>query len=100
MIRLWNTETGELINTLMGHSFWIESLAFNPQGMILVSSSNDKTIKFWNYISGECIRTITQKDSWISAIPKGSASQHAFNRDGSLLVTGSNNGIIKVWQNH
>ena len=46
-IKLWDVKTRELITTLEGHQDWVFSLAFSPNGNILLSASNDKTIRIW-----------------------------------------------------
>ncbi|MCU0518555.1 MAG: WD40 repeat domain-containing protein, partial [Oscillatoria sp. Prado101] len=46
-ISLWNARTGELIQTVAGHSRWVESVAFSPDGKTLVSGSGDSTVKIW-----------------------------------------------------
>lgn len=47
-IKLWNLDTGEVIDTLSAHSRWVESVVFSPDGQMLVSGSSDRTIKIWN----------------------------------------------------
>ena len=46
-IRVWNTETGSLVELLKGHKDSVYSVAFSPSGMELLSGSLDKTIKLW-----------------------------------------------------
>ncbi|MGB3651251.1 MAG: hypothetical protein WBA41_08575, partial [Rivularia sp. (in: cyanobacteria)] len=45
-IKLWDTNTGQRISTLRGHSQRVWSVAFGSDSTIL-SSSFDKTIKIW-----------------------------------------------------
>lgn len=42
----------------MGHTEWVETLAFSPDGAMLASGSYDGTIKLWNVETGKCIRTM------------------------------------------
>jgi len=44
---------------LRGHSDWVRGVAFNPRDpQMLVSCSDDKTIKVWNITSGACLSTL------------------------------------------
>ena len=47
-IKLWDVESGNLINTLQGHKSGINSIAFSNDGQTLISGSEDKTIKLWS----------------------------------------------------
>ena len=41
-----------------GHSDYVESVAFSPDGNTIASGSYDKTIKLWNPQTGDLIRTL------------------------------------------
>jgi hypothetical protein len=45
---LWDAATGEEAGSLPGHSSTVETLAFSPDGKVLVSGSCDTTILFWD----------------------------------------------------
>ncbi len=34
MVRIWNTQTGELTQTLTSHADWVRSLSFNPDQLL------------------------------------------------------------------
>lgn len=50
MIRFWDSETGQLIATLAGHKFPIESLSMDTSGQILVSSTS-RSVRRWRQTS-------------------------------------------------
>ncbi len=50
-IRLWNVETGKLKKILIGHTNYINGLAFIADGNTLVSLSGDDTILLWDLTS-------------------------------------------------
>ena len=45
--------------TLSGHTHWVWSVAFSPDGNTLVSSSSDRTLKLWDVQTGDCTKTLT-----------------------------------------
>jgi WD40 repeat protein len=47
-IKLWNSETGEVIRTFEGHTDSVNTVAFNPDGKTILSGSYDTTIKLWD----------------------------------------------------
>jgi hypothetical protein len=47
-VRLWDAATGEELVRLPGHSNYVFSLAFSPDGRTLVSSSGDATPRLWD----------------------------------------------------
>ena len=44
-IIIWDLESGAEIKKLKGHSDFVNSILFSPNGNTLASASNDKTIK-------------------------------------------------------
>lgn len=48
LVRLWDAQTGALIERLRGHNDSVYSVAFTPDGTRLVSGSLDKTLKCWD----------------------------------------------------
>ena len=98
-IKLWDAETGNLIDTLTGHNDGINSIAFTSTslnssykegGYILLSGSEDKTIKFWNITDkAKLIKTLTGHTDSIKAI--------AISPDGNLIASGGYDNTIKIW---
>ena len=46
-VKLWNIETGELLQTFTGHLGEVRSVVFSPDGKLLASGGDDLEIKLW-----------------------------------------------------
>ncbi|KAF0143810.1 MAG: wd40 repeat subgroup [Nitrospirae bacterium] len=56
-LKLWSVTTGKEVRTFSGHSKWISSAAFSPDGKYVISGSGDATLKLWDVSTGKEIRT-------------------------------------------
>lgn len=54
---IYNAITGGQVTVLYGHTGWVKSLAFSPDGTLLVSGSFDKTVKLWDLQTGGFVKT-------------------------------------------
>ena len=46
-IKIWEVDTGRVVQTLAGHDHPVYSVAFGARGQWLASGSEDGTIKLW-----------------------------------------------------
>ncbi|AFY41738.1 serine/threonine-protein kinase [Nostoc sp. PCC 7107] len=83
------SESAAQPQTFRGHASDVNSVAFAPNGQILASGSDDKTIKLWNLGTGTELQTLKGHLKWIWAI--------AFHPDGKILASGSADKTIKLW---
>lgn len=98
---MWDGHTGALLSTLQGHTDFIQSLAFSPDGKIVASASGipwfflytsgDRTIRLWRVSDGKSLTIFTKAHDGI--IPG-----LAFSPDGHTLSSGSVDGTIRFWQ--
>ena len=55
-IKLWNLR-GNTVKTLKGHKGIVNSMAFSPDGKLLVSGSEDSTVKMWDVSEWQSVET-------------------------------------------
>ena len=83
-------QTGEMeLIVQTGHSSWVRSISFHPEGRLLASGSGDDTIKLWDVSTGKELRTLQGHTNSVGSV--------VFSPDGQLLASGSWDGTIKLW---
>ncbi|TMW60203.1 hypothetical protein Poli38472_000245 [Pythium oligandrum] len=75
--------------SLTGHRNPITCVAFHPVFSVIVSSSEDATIKVWDFETGEFERTLKGHTNHVQVV--------VFNATGSLLASASADLTIKIW---
>jgi WD40 repeat protein len=76
-VRLWDAATGAALQTLEGHSRYVTSVAFSPDGRQVVSGSDDRTVRLWDAATGAALQTLEGHTSSVTSM--------AFSPDGKLL---------------
>lgn len=74
---------------LKGHDdHVITCLQFNPSSNIIVSGSDDNTLKVWSSVNGRCLQTLTGHSGgvWSSQLSKD-----------NIVVSGSTDRSLKIW---
>ena len=89
-MRLWDAGTGEHKATLTGHTNWVKSVTYSPDGSTLATGSNDNTVRLWDARTGACTSVITGHT--------GSVLSVKYSPDGETLSTGSADRTVKVWR--
>ena len=63
--------------------------AVSPDGLQLVTASNDNTVRLWNLATAAHVRTFAGHTSHVTSV--------AWKHDGTQLVTGSADRTVRIW---
>jgi WD40 repeat protein len=73
-----------------GHSDWVTSVAYSPDGKHIVSGSGDGTVHVWDAQSGHLAAGPFEGHSdWVTSV--------AYSPDGKHIVSGSGDRTVRVW---
>ena len=86
-LHLFDSSSGDLLFDLEGHRSTIFSLAFNKDGNLLASASDDGTVRMWDIQNGEQLAVLD--------IP--GANSVDFSPDGTLLATAGWGDVLRLW---
>lgn len=89
-ITLLDSETGEVRNTLAGHSTGILALTFSPDGRTLATASVDRTIKLWDWSLGKELTTLVDGVGCVRSL--------AFSKDGARLAFAGDDDSLRIWE--
>lgn len=84
------TQRGVVLRrTLEGHRGAVNSLALDGKGELLISGSDDKTVKLWEFRTGKLLRTLEGHS--------GSVFGVAADWDGEIIASGGNDLAVNLW---
>jgi WD40 repeat protein len=75
---------------LQGHSGFVDSVAFAPDGKSIASGSWDNTVRLWRISDGSLIRSFEGHE--------GSVKSVAFAPDGKSIASGSDDNTVRLWR--
>ena len=87
---LYNAHTGAEVTLFTGHTEFVTSITFSPDGDMLAGGGwNDNTIHLWDVHSGKGTHTLEGHTDRVAAV--------AFSPDGLTLASGSKDSTIRWW---
>jgi WD40 repeat protein/class 3 adenylate cyclase len=82
-------EAGAELRRFAGHTGWVNSVAFHPDGRTALSSSGDGTLILWEVNTGESLRRFAGHTGGVNSV--------AFGPEGQTALSGSNDGTLILW---
>jgi WD40 repeat protein len=87
-VRLWDAVTGAPLQALEGHSSWVSSVAFSPDGKLVATGSDDETVRLWDAVMGAPLQALEGHSRYVSSV--------AFSPDGKLVASGSGDKTVRL----
>jgi WD40 repeat protein/tRNA A-37 threonylcarbamoyl transferase component Bud32 len=83
---IWDAVSSKPLHRLTGHEAPVTSVAFHPAGKLLLSASEDKTVRIWDTATGEQLIRLTHDGGF----------DPVFSPDGKWIVTWTNQ-VSRLW---
>jgi WD40 repeat protein len=84
-LKVWDAQTGQELPFLKGHTDYVNSVVFSPDGKRLAGASG-RELKVWDAQTGQELLVL-----------KGVGPSVAFSSDDKRLVSASYDGMVRVW---
>ena len=90
LLKLWNTQTGEMTHSIKKHTDWITSIDISPDGILLASGDRNGGVWVWEAETANEFHTLRAHQAAITTL--------SFRSDSNLLASASEDGSVRFWE--
>lgn len=88
-IQIWETTTGNIVNSFSCHFDKMNCVAFSQDDNLLATASDDNFIRIWEVKTGKLLKSIIGHDYLVESVE--------FSKDGRSLLSASCDHSVKLW---
>jgi WD40 repeat protein len=86
-VKIWDINSGRIVDSFEGQGTWLNAVAFSPDGRTLATAGDNVALR--EMPSGKIVATLKHSAKGIKAV--------AFSADGKTIATAGNDRQVKLW---
>jgi len=86
---IWDMATRKGIVNFVGHTSWVNAIAYAPNGAWVATAGNDQTARIWDAATGSEVTRFDGHTDLVNSV--------VFSPDGTRLATASWDGTARIW---
>ena len=90
LLRLWDAESGRMIEAMRGHANAAEAVAYSPDGSRIASGGISRTIHLWDGRTGKPVSSRDGHRDRVQVV--------GFSPDGKTTITAATDRTVRLWK--